>query len=155
MLNIINRYSNVTADILLLRNTDLPVRVNEESRTCIYSQNEKVYVIDPIIVMFVALQSLSLSLSVYLSLSLCLSLSLSVCLPVYRSVCVCVSLSLQYLSCMFLSHYFMKGRLLEVKILTFLLQEMFSRRRKAPFQILLIFSLYTMLLYTCNWIGFN
>ena len=30
MLNIIIRYSNVTADILLFGNTDLPVQINEE-----------------------------------------------------------------------------------------------------------------------------
>ena len=30
MLNIIIRYSNVTADILLFGNTDLPVHINEE-----------------------------------------------------------------------------------------------------------------------------
>ena len=30
MLNIIIRYSNVTAEILLFGNTDLPVQINEE-----------------------------------------------------------------------------------------------------------------------------
>ena len=30
MLNIIIRYSNVTADIILFGNTDLPVQINEE-----------------------------------------------------------------------------------------------------------------------------
>ena len=47
MLNIIIRYSNVTADILLFGNTDLPVRVNEEnfqSCICLYSQNKEVHV---------------------------------------------------------------------------------------------------------------
>ena len=41
MLNIIIRYSNVTADILLFVNTDIPVHVNEENFKAIHAYIRK------------------------------------------------------------------------------------------------------------------
>ena len=53
ILNIIIRYSNITADILLFGNKDLSVQINLrnfQSCTCLYSQNQEVHVISPIII---------------------------------------------------------------------------------------------------------